>query len=88
MKAIINTKKSSGLSYLNGQTFEVIRINEASVTLATPNQVIEGRFDSVDFSFNEIFIVDIKNELKWVSDGKTFQNLMNYVTERKMLQFI
>lgn len=88
MKAIINTKKSSGMSYLNGQTFEVIRIYDKFVEVKVPSKVIEGRLDSVDFSFNEIFIVDIKNELKWVSDGKTYQRLMNYVTERKMLQFI
>jgi hypothetical protein len=55
MKAIINTKKMQGMSYLNGLTFEVIRLNESTAILAIPSQICLGKFDRMDFYFDEIF---------------------------------
>ena len=85
MKAIINTKKSHGMSYLNGQTFEVVQLMEDRVIIATPSIIIKGNLDYVYFDFSEIPIVDVLEEYKNPFDGKTFQNLTNYMLAKKIL---
>lgn len=62
MKAIINIKnKHSQYHKFNGLTFEVVDLLSTSVGLIglTPN----NPFNQTDFSFDEIIIVDIKNEI-------------------------
>jgi hypothetical protein len=87
MKAIIKTKKSSGMSYLNGHTFEVKEILSNLVALSIPSRICEGRFDTCDFAFNEVIIVDIDTEMQKSLDAynsssiKLYDNLMNYCTK-------
>lgn len=87
MKAIINTKKSSGMSYLNGHTFEVKEILSNLVALSIPSRICEGRFDTCDFSFEEVIIVDIDAEVQKAFDAynwsgsKLYANLINYCTK-------
>ena len=65
MKAIITgVKKSSGFHYLNGLTFEVKQLLNSGVALKIPSKIIEGRYDTCDFSFSEITIVDISLEIQ------------------------
>jgi len=65
MKAIINiNRKSSGFSYLNGHTFEVKEILSNLVAVQIPSQICEGKFDTCDFAFNEVIIVDIDEEVQ------------------------
>ena len=69
MKAIINIKrKSSGFSYLNGHTFEVKEILSNLVAVQIPSQICEGKFDTCDFTFDEVTIVDIDNEVQFAYD--------------------
>lgn len=86
MKAIItNVKKSSGFAYLNGHTFEVKEILHDLVALSIPSKIIYGKFDTCDFLFAEVTIVDIDNEMQqayddynWGNDNKTYSRLKNY----------
>lgn len=90
MKAIINTKKSSGMSHLNGHTFEVKEILSNLVALRIPSQICEGKFDTCDFAFDEVIIVDIDAEVQKAYDAcnwsdricsKSYANLINYCTK-------
>lgn len=90
MKAIINTKKSSGLSHLNGKTFEVKEILSNIVALSIPSQICEGRFDTCDFAFDEVIIVDIDAEVQkayndycW-SESKQYIKLKNYCIKNRI----
>ena len=85
MKAIINTKKASGFSHLNGRTFKVKEVFTSFVALEIPSQICEGRFDTCDFNHNEILIVDIDTEVQkayddfsWGSDNKRYIKLKDY----------
>jgi len=88
MKAIINIKrKSSGFSYLNGHTFEVKEVLSNLVAVQIPSRICEGRFDTCDFGFDEVIIVDIDSEMQksldvynW-SGSKLYDNLLNYCTK-------
>ena len=86
MKAIITgVKKSSGFANLNGHTFEVKEILHELIAMSIPSKMIDGKFDTCDFSFAEVTIVDIDNEVQqayddyiWGSDNKTYYRLKNY----------
>lgn len=80
MKAIINVHKNSIQAKNNGLTFEVKEVLSSIVALD-----INGI--TTDFSFKEVFIVDLINELQkarenrdWGSDNRTFANLQSYIT--------
>jgi len=84
MKAIINIKrKSSGYSYLNGHTFEVKQVLSNLIALQIPSQICEGKFDTCDFSFDEVIIVNIDEEVQseynqYCWDGKGCYNNLRY----------
>jgi len=80
MKAIITgVKKSSGFHYLNGLTFEVKELLNSGVALKIPSKIIEGRYDTCDFSFSEITIVDIFLEIQnEYEDYSRYKKLLAY----------
>lgn len=92
MKAIITgVKKSSGFAYLNGHTFEVKEILHELVAMSIPSKLIDGKFDTCDFSFAEVTIVDIDNEVQqafddynWGNDNKTYFRLKMYCSDKKI----
>lgn len=57
MKAIVNVNKNSAYKQLNGLTFDVKELLSKVVALDVLGLTI-------DFSYNEIFIVDLKEEFK------------------------
>ena len=59
MKAIVNVNKESQYAKLNGRTFPVKELLNSTICLN-----INGV--STDFSFKEVFIVDIEDEFLWV----------------------
>jgi hypothetical protein len=77
MRAIVNVNKNSAYSYLNGLTFEVIEILYSVVALDVND-------NTVDFSFSEVFIVDIQNEYMLSKDTTNFSNLSKYITSKKI----
>lgn len=92
MRAIITgVKKSSGFAYLNGHTFEVKEVLSNIVALYIPSQTIAGKYDTCDFSFAEVTIVDIDEEVQkafdaynWGSDKKTYWPLTWYCRDKKI----
>ena len=77
------------MSYLNGHTFEVKQILSNLVALSIPSQICEGRFDTCDFSFDEVIIVDIDNEVQqafddynWGNDNRTYFGLKFYCADK------
>ncbi len=92
MKAIINIKrKSSGFSYLNGHTFEVKEILSNLVAVQIPSQICEGKFNTCDFAFEEVIIVDIDSEMQtaydnqiWGNDNYTYRNMLTYCLINKL----
>ena len=91
MKAIINTKKTSGFSYLNGHTFEVKEVFSSFFAIEIPSQICEGRYDTCDFNHNEVLIVDIDAEIQkafndhnWGNDHKRYIHLKNYCITKKI----
>ena len=65
MKAIVtNVKKGSGYSEYNGLTFEIKDYMKNLVGLKIPSKLDIEMMDTVDFSWNEIFITDIQKEIK------------------------
>lgn len=70
MKAIIKVPKSSAYSFLNGHTFEVQEVFSTFVSLKIPSQI--GEITGIDFSYNEIIIVDIDNEIQKSYDDFNF----------------
>ena len=82
MKAILNVSKFNQYSKYNGLTFDVVELLRSMVALN-----IEGR--TTDFTFKEVIIVDIKNELSKAFNGgeKTLQDflrLRDYAVENKI----
>lgn len=75
------------MSYLNGHTFEVKEILSTLVALQIPSRICEGRFDTCDFSFDEVIIVDIDSEIQKAhnvyccTESKQYTALMNYCTK-------
>lgn len=66
MKAIIaNVKKSSGYSNYNGLTFEINDYMRGLVGLKIPSKLDIEKLDTIDFSWDEIFIVDVQLEIKF-----------------------
>lgn len=65
MKAILNTKSNS-YKHLNGLTFEVGEVLNGNLGLIGVNK--EFPKNQVDFSFDELFIVDIEKELQQASE--------------------
>ena len=63
MKAIINVKTPSFYSQYNFKTFEVEEIGNSWVSIKGLNP--EFTENKTDFSFNEVYIVDIEIELKF-----------------------
>lgn len=92
MKAIITgVKKSSGFAYLNGHTFEVKEILSNIVALYIPSQLVKGKFDTCDFTFAEVTIVDIDEEVQkafdaynWGSDKRTYLRMKMYCGDKKI----
>ena len=90
MKAIITgVKKSSGFANLNGHTFEVKEILHSLIALKIPSKLDISKFDTVDFSFAEVTIVDIDDEVQkayndycWGNDNITYWRLKNYCTDK------
>ena len=74
MRAIVNVKKGSGYSKFNGLTFEVKEYFSNIVCLKIPSQLDIDRFDSVDFSWNEVFIVDVQSSIKALENQIEFMN--------------
>lgn len=95
MKAIITSvKKASGYSKYNGLTFEIKDYMKGLVGLKIPSKLDIDKFDTIDFSWNEIMIVDIQSQIKNCEnsikyfeslsrpDGKQineYQNQINYL---------
>lgn len=84
MKAIIKVNKSSWFSIFNGLTFDVVDVLDRIVAVT-----IEGR--TVDFSFKEIFIVDIVKELNTAKENsndekskRLYKNLLAYKETNKL----
>ena len=78
MRAIVNVSKGSYYVKYNGLTFDVDELQSSRITLS-----IKGI--DVDFSFNEVIIVDLQKELQtafdnfnWGSDVKTYRRLIDY----------
>lgn len=78
------------MSYLNGRTFEVKEILSNLVALSIPSRICEGRFDTCDFGFEEVIIVDIDAEVQKAFDAynwsgskvyPSYSNLVNYCTK-------
>jgi hypothetical protein len=91
MKAIINTKKTSGFSYLNGRTFEVKEVFTTFVAIQIPSQICYGKFDTCDFNHNEVIIVDIDAEVQkayddysWGNDNKRYIKLKDYCISNRI----
>jgi hypothetical protein len=92
MKAIINIKqKTSGFSHLNGRTFEIKELFSSFCAIQIPSQICDGRFDTCDFAYNEILIVDIDSEIQkafddhnWGSNTKAYIHLKNYCIAKKI----
>lgn len=83
MKAIINIKrKSSGFAYLNGHTFEVKSVLSNLVAVQIPSQICEGKFDTCDFAFDEVIIVDIDQEVQHQYDQYCWDGKGCYVNLR------
>lgn len=76
MKAIVNVHKDSYYKFLNGQTFEVKEIFPSAVGLSVMGLTI-------DFSFSEIEIVDLKKELE-SCNRETFEKLKRYLEINKI----
>lgn len=77
MRAIVNVKKGSGYSKFNGLTFEVKEYFSNIVCLKIPSQLDIDRFDSVDFSLNEVFIVDVQSSIKALENQIEFMNSLD-----------
>lgn len=73
------------MSYLNGQTFEIIELQQDRALIATPSVIVKGNWDYCYFDFNEMLIVDVLAEYANPADGKTFQNLVNYMVAKKII---
>jgi hypothetical protein len=88
MKAIVTgVKKSSGFAYLNGHTFEVKEVLHSFISLKIPFK--NENFLTTDFSFAEVTIVDIDNEVQkayddycWGNDNRTYIRLKNYCIDK------
>lgn len=74
MRAIVNVKKGSGYSKFNGLTFEVKEYFSNIVCLKIPLQYNPEDFISVDFTLNEVFIVDIQTSIKALKNQIEFMN--------------
>ena len=96
MRAIITgVKKASGYSIYNGLTFEIKDYMKGLVGLKIPSKLDIDKFDTIDFSWNEIFITDVQIEIKvcqnqidflskikhtdWSKDINEYQNQINYL---------
>ena len=66
MKAILNTK-SKIYNHLNGLTFEVGEVLNGNLGLIGVNKKFPK--NQVDFSFDELFIVDIETELQKANEA-------------------
>lgn len=92
MKAIITgVKKSSGFARLNGHTFIVAEVLSEFVAVYIPSQLVEGKFDTCDFTHEEVTIVDIDEEVQkafdsynWGSDLRTYSRLKMYCGNKKI----
>lgn len=62
MKAIINVSKGSAYSKFNGHTFEVAEMFSSGISIKGLNT--EFPENKTDFSFAEIFIVDLQKEVE------------------------
>lgn len=89
MKAIVtNVKKSSGYSQYNGLTFEVKEVLNNIIALKIPSKLDIDRLDTVDFSFNEVFIIDVELEIiksSINSELVKYDNLLNYCKVKEII---
>ena len=85
MRAVINVPKKNQYSRLNGLTFEVGDIMPNGLGLVGVN--VEFPKNQVDFSFKELIIVDLVDELKVSKTGRAlssnFECLLNYCEVNK-----
>jgi len=84
MKAILNVPKGSIYYELNGNTFEVDAILSGLVCLRIPHQ---GGFKTVDFTFKEVYIVDIQGVLQKAFDEFNWSGNGDYTKLRCYVQF-
>jgi hypothetical protein len=91
MKAIVKVKKSSGYSQYNGRTFQVKEMLSAIIALEMPSQLDIERMDAIDFSYSEVIIVDIDNEIQreyekdcWGHRENNYQKLLRYCELNKI----
>lgn len=84
MKAIINVNKNSAYASLNGRTFEVVELLNSVAALNTP-------MACADFSYSEIVIVDIDEEMQraydawnWNASKLDYIHLKTYCTLNKI----
>jgi hypothetical protein len=90
MRAIVtNVKKLSNYHQYNGLTFNVKEVLGKIIALQIPSLEAKNGFATVDFSFKEVTIIDIENELqnayddfKWGSDSRRYDNLKLYCQTR------
>jgi hypothetical protein len=85
MKAIVNVSKSSGYSQYNGLTFDVVEVLNNIVCLSIPSRLDICRMDRIDFSFREVFIIDLQKEINNAKGNeKLFKCLNDYVSVNKI----
>jgi hypothetical protein len=91
MKAIVKVKKASGYSQYNGRTFEVKEILSSIIALSIPSQLDIERMNTIDFSYSEVIIVDIDDEIQreyekdcWGGGENNYQRLLRYCEVNKI----
>lgn len=87
MKAVVHVEKSAVYSEYNGLTFPVKDLLSSIIGLKMPSKYGIDREDTVDFTFDEVTIVDIKEEIAVASkrgDAQTLSNLERYCKHRRI----
>lgn len=81
MKVIISIKnKRNQYAKFNGLTFDVAEVMSGSVGVL----LRQGNYNQTDFSFDEITIVDIMEELNKAQDPRYITILLQYVKLKKI----
>lgn len=81
MKVIINIKnKRSQYAKFNGLTFEVAELMFGSMGVL----LRQGNFNQTDFSFDEVIIVDLMEELNKTEDARSLKILLDYAQLNKI----
>lgn len=81
MKAILNISRFSQYSKFNGLTFRVGDLNNTSLGLVGLDKTFPN--NQTDFSFNEVIIVSLQDELDTYNTEK-LKKLSNYCNVNKI----